>query len=78
MPTTASRVGVRVRFLPFDCPEYADSDGWLRHEFRDACEAWEWAAGNISFVEDAYFANETERFDGRPNLICSGALQDRD
>jgi hypothetical protein len=46
---------IRVRFLPFDCPEYADSDGWLIHEFSSEREAWAWADGNVSFVEDAYF-----------------------
>ena len=45
---------VKVRFLPFDCPEYFDGEGWLVAEFRSECKAWEWARGSTGFVEDAY------------------------
>jgi hypothetical protein len=61
---------VRVRFLPFDVPEFAGSDGWLVHEFESNYAAWAWAAGNVSFVEDAYFIKSGHY------MLRDGRLQD--
>ena len=51
---TESEAVVRVRFLPFECKEHDDTDGWIVSEFCSNQEAYDWAAGNITFVEDAY------------------------
>jgi len=61
-------VAVMVRFRPFNVPEYADSDGYLTHEFGSNREAWAWAKGNVSLVEEAYFTGNGY------NLIHNGYL----
>jgi len=54
MARTDIRV-VLIRFLPYDCPEYADSHGWLEQSFNTNREAYQWCHNNAAYVEDAYF-----------------------
>ena len=47
---------VRVWFLPYDTPAYADSDGWLVQEFESEDAAYAWAAENKGKIERAEFS----------------------
>jgi len=69
VPFWKDEATVRVRFLPFEVKEYDDTDGWLVSEFCSNQEAWDWARGNITFVEDAYFTNSGDY------LIHNGKLE---
>ena len=46
---------VLIRFLPYDCPEYADSYGWLEQSFNTNREAYQWCNDKLAYIEDAYF-----------------------
>ena len=53
---------IRVWYLPFDCPEHEDSNGWLAAEFRTVDEAYAWAADNDGLIECAEFFGNGFRF----------------
>ena len=53
---------VRVWYLPFSVPEFADSDGWLVCEFESYDAAYEWAADCDGRIDCAEFALSGFRF----------------
>ena len=63
---------VRVWFLPYLVPAYADSDGWLVREFESEDAAYAWAEENEGLIEDAEFALTGFRF------VSSGSIERED
>ncbi len=75
MPKRTDVRVVLIRFLPFDVPEYADSDGWLYHSVSCNKKAYHWAHKNEGIVEDAYFVGSGEYIIRNGEAIFDERLQ---
>ena len=53
MPNVGVVPMVKLWVLPFDCPEFADSDGWIEKWFESESAAFDWCCNHAGLIEIA-------------------------